>query len=338
MLDDAGWAEQRGAEASAAVEHAAAPGAQHPKSSRGLLRPGEQRGAGALFGFLTANPATFPVRTQCRLLGISPSGYHTWRRRPPSARAKGDSALSERVRAIYARSRGTYGVPRGHAGLAAQGTRVGHKRIARLICADRLAGVWCRKAFHTTVRVRDVGRAADLARRNYTAPAPDRLWVAEITCLPAWAGFLCLPVVVDAFSRRVVRRAMAENLRTELVLAALEPALGQRHPEKVTHHCDHGCQYNSPSPSAAAAVSRAFAPPWVRLGTPKTMPCARASSPPSSTSSSTRRPSQSPAWQCRRRASSPMPEDSARPPCMFSGCAGSTLRWNRPATPRRSMD
>ena len=151
MLDDAGWAEQRGAEASAAVEHAAAPGAQHPKSSRGLLRPGEQRGAGALFGFLTANPATFPVRTQCRLLGISPSGYHTWRRRPPSARAKGDSALSERVRAIYARSRGTYGVPRGHAGLAAQGTRVGHKRIARLICADRLAGVWCRKAFHTTL-------------------------------------------------------------------------------------------------------------------------------------------------------------------------------------------
>lgn len=187
----------------------------------------------------------YHVATMCRVLGVSPSGYYAWRGRTPSARAQADAALSGRVRAIHARSRGTYGVPRLRAELAAEGTRVSRKRVARLMRAAGLVGVSRRKAFHTTVRNPDACPAPDLVERDFTAPAPDRLWVADITYIPTWTGFLYLAVVVDAFSRRVVGWAMALHLRTELVLAALEMALRQRRPESVIHHSDHGCQYTS---------------------------------------------------------------------------------------------
>jgi putative transposase len=192
-----------------------------------------------------ANQALYHVATMCRVLGVSPSGYYAWRRRPPSARAQADAALSGRLRAIHARSRGTYGVPRVQAELTAQGTHVGRKRVARLMRAAGLVGVSRRKAFHTTVRDRDARPAPDLIERDFSTPAPDRLWVADITYVPTGAGFLYLAVVVDAFSRRVVGWATAGHLRTELVLAALEMALGQRRPESVIHHSDHGCQYTS---------------------------------------------------------------------------------------------
>jgi putative transposase len=192
-----------------------------------------------------ANQAVFPVHTQCRLLGVSPSGYYAWRRRPPCARAQADAALSARVRAIHARSRATYGVPRVQAELAAQGTRVSRKRLARLMRGAGLVGVSRRKAFHTTTRDGNAAAAPDLVERHFSAPAPDRLWVADITYIPTWAGFLYLAVVVDAFSRRVVGWAMALHLRTELVLTALDMALAQRRPAAVIHHSDHGCQYTS---------------------------------------------------------------------------------------------
>jgi putative transposase len=129
--------------------------------------------------------------------------------------------------------------------LAAEGTRVSRKRIARLMRAAGLVGVSRRKTFHTTVRDRDARPAPDLVERDFTAPARDRLWVADITYIPTWTGFLYLAVVVDAFSRRVIGWAMALHLRTELVLAALDMALRQRRPESVIHHSDHGCQYTS---------------------------------------------------------------------------------------------
>ena len=137
------------------------------------------------------------------------------------------------------------GSPRVQAELATEGTRVSRKRVARLMRAAGLVGVSRRKAFHTTVRDQDARPAPDLVERDFTAPAPDRLWVADITYIPTWTGFLYLAVVVDAFSRRVVGWAMALHLRTELVLAALEMALRQRRPESVIHHSDHGCQYTS---------------------------------------------------------------------------------------------
>jgi putative transposase len=136
-------------------------------------------------------------------------------------------------------------MPRIHAELAAEGVLVGRKRVARLMRAARLQGVSRRKGVHTTVRAEAVRPAPDLVDRNFTASAPNQLWVADITYVPTWAGFLYLAVVIDAFARRVVGWAMANHLRTELVLDALNMALMQRRPENVIHHSDQGCQYTS---------------------------------------------------------------------------------------------
>ncbi len=194
---------------------------------------------------MRANRASYLIATMCRLLGVSTSGYHAWLRRPPSARAATDASLLERIREIHATSRGTYGAPRIHAALAADGRRVGRKRVARLMRAARLAGASLRRGVRTTWRDSSARPAPDLAQRGFTADAPDRLWVANITYIPSWAGFLYLAVVLDAFSRRIVGWAMASHLRTSLVLDALDMALGQRRPSDVVHHSDQGSQYTS---------------------------------------------------------------------------------------------
>jgi putative transposase len=194
---------------------------------------------------VTANQDSDPIATLCRVLDVSTSGDSAWRNRRPSARAQADALLRARIRAIHAASRGTYGVPRVQIELATQGSCVSRKRIARLRQAEGLAGVSRRKTFRTTVRERSAEPAPDLVARDFTAPAPDRLWVADITYVPTAAGFLYLAVVEDAFSRRIIGWAMATHLRTELVLAALDRALGQRRPHGVIHHCDHGGQYTS---------------------------------------------------------------------------------------------
>jgi len=192
-----------------------------------------------------SHQAAPPIATQCRVLGVSASGYYAWAVRPASARATADAALMEQLRVIHTRSRGTYGERRVHAELAALGVHVGRKRVARLMRKLGLAGVSRRKGTRTTVRDRDARPAPDLVDRDFTAAGPDRLWVADITYIPTWAGFLYLAVVLDAWSRRVVGWAMATHLRTELVLDALNMALTQRRPTDVIHHSDQGCQYTS---------------------------------------------------------------------------------------------
>jgi putative transposase len=187
----------------------------------------------------------YPVATMCRLLEVSTSGYYAWRHRGPSARALEDAALTERIRGYHERSRGTYGAPRIHVDLVEEGIHVGRKRVARLMRAADLAGVSRRKGTRTTMRRSDARPAPDLVERDFTASGPDRLWVADITYVPTWAGFLFLAVVLDAFSRRVVGWAMATHLKTQLVLDALEMALGQRKPHRVIHHSDQGSQYTS---------------------------------------------------------------------------------------------
>lgn len=194
---------------------------------------------------MRAHQAQHPVVTLCRVLGVSPSGYYAWRQRPASARATADAALSAQIDAIHARSRRTYGERRVHADLRESNVRISRRRIARLMRAMGLAGVSRRKRTTTTVRDREQRPAPDLVDRNFTASGPDRLWVADITYIPTWAGFLYLAVVLDAWSRRVVGWAMATHLRTELVLDALNMALAQRQPTEVIHHSDQGCQYTS---------------------------------------------------------------------------------------------
>jgi putative transposase len=185
------------------------------------------------------------VATQCRVLGVSTSGYYAWLVRPTSLRAKKDLELTARIRTIHDQSRQTYGTPRVHAELAAQGVHVGRKRVARLMRAAGLEGASRRKWCTTTKRDVDARPAPDLVERDFSAHRRDQLWVADITYVPTWAGFLYVAVVLDAWSRKIVGWAMASHLRTELVLDALEMAVRQRQPADVIHHSDQGCQYTS---------------------------------------------------------------------------------------------
>jgi putative transposase len=144
----------------------------------------------------------------CRVLGVSSSGYYAWAKRTPSARAISDAALIERIGAIHAASHGTYGSPRVHAELVESGLSISRKRVARLMKAASLAGVSRRRFVTTTVR--DGGRQApDLVERAFKAEAPNRLWVADITYIPTWSGFLYLAIVLDVFSRRIVGWSMS---------------------------------------------------------------------------------------------------------------------------------
>jgi putative transposase len=190
--------------------------------------------------------AAHDVATMCRVLGVSPSGYYAWRHRPPSARARTDAALLEQIRAIHTQSRQTYGAPRVHAELRDVGVRCGQKRVARLMRQTGLEGAHRRRTTRTTVQDPSTAPAPDLVARTFVADRPDQLWVADITYVRTWAGWLYLAVVLDAFSRRVVGWSMADHLRTDLVLDALNMAVWNRRPEPgLVHHSDRGCQYTS---------------------------------------------------------------------------------------------
>ena len=193
---------------------------------------------------MSDHQAHYPIVTMCKLLGVSSSGYYAWVQRRRSRRAETDDTLTAEIRAAHGASHGIYGAPRIHAELAAKGTYIGRKRVARLMTQAGLAGVSRRRFVTTTVK--DGGRQApDLVERNFTAEAPDRLWVADITYIPTWTGFLYLAVVLDAYSRRIVGWSMATTLAKQLVLDALNMALTTRRPTGVIHHSDQGSQYSS---------------------------------------------------------------------------------------------
>jgi putative transposase len=191
------------------------------------------------------NQAVFPVTQTCRVLGLSTSGYYAWLRRAPSVRSEANSKLLERMKQIHRFSRDTYGRPRLYAELRSEGLQVNHKRVGRLMREEGLVGATRRRKWRTTTRDRDARPAPDLVSRKFVAAAPNQLWVADITYVPTGSGFLYLAVVVDAWSRRVVGWSMESHLRTELVLQALNMALGQRRPTSVIHHSDQGTQYTS---------------------------------------------------------------------------------------------
>jgi putative transposase len=195
---------------------------------------------------MSANQASFPIAAMACVLGVSRAGHYARRRRPPSAHAEADAALLKRIRTIHAVSRQTYGAPRVHAELWARGERHGRKRIARLMREAGLVGASHRRGGPTTTRRDKGGRPApDLVDRDFSTTGPNRLWVADITLIPTATGFLYLAVVLDVWSRKVVGWATASHLRAELVLDALEMAVGQRRPRDVIHHSDQGSQYTS---------------------------------------------------------------------------------------------
>jgi putative transposase len=194
---------------------------------------------------VNAHQADYRITTMCRVLEVSRSGYYAWLGREPSVRAQANAVLLEKIQEIHEESDGTYGAPRMRAELSEGDTPASLNRVARVMKQAGIQGVSRRKGVRTTWRGRDAGSAGDLVNRDFTATGPDQLWVADITYIPTWAGFLYLAIVLDVWSRRIVGWAMRTHLKTELVLEALNMALQQRGPDGVIHHSDHGCQYTS---------------------------------------------------------------------------------------------
>jgi putative transposase len=200
-----------------------------------------------IFGFVAAEKATHSISTLCRVLEVSRSGFHAWAGRKQSRRAVEDERLLERIRQIHRANRGVYGSPRIHAELVlAEGECVGRKRIERLMRSAGITGLQPRRRGRTTIRVPGVRVAEDLVDRAFLASAPNRLWVADITYLRTWEGWLYLVAVQDIFSRRIVGWAMEDHMRTELVQDALEMALENRQPAPgLIWHSDQGSQFVS---------------------------------------------------------------------------------------------
>lgn len=188
--------------------------------------------------------AEFPVAVACRVLNLPRSTYDEAISRGPSARAVADADLSATIVAVHRDSRGTYGAPRVHAELTlGLGLRCGRKRVARLMRSAGLTGV-ChpRKTRHRPAPATH----QDLVRRDVTATGPDRVWFTDVTQHRAADGWVYCCAVIDAYSRRVVGWSIADHIRSELVVDALEMARWQRQPDPGTVvHSDRGSAYTS---------------------------------------------------------------------------------------------
>jgi putative transposase len=187
------------------------------------------------------------IAVACRVLGVSRSGFYEWRSRPKSAREQDDELLLKYIRDIHAESRGRYGWPRVHAELAlGLGLSVNHKRVARLMRAAGLQGLYRRRRRGCTVRDPLAAPATDLVNRQFTVDEPNRLWITDITEHPTEEGTVYCAAVMDAYSRLIVGWSIAEHMRTELVTDALGMAILRRRPESgAILHSDHGSQYTS---------------------------------------------------------------------------------------------
>lgn len=196
---------------------------------------------------MKANQAQHAVRRMCRLLEVSPSGFYAYVKRPPSKRSISNARLLERIRRHHVASDGTYGAVRVLEDLREEKPDecIGRHRVARLMRRNGIVGVTRRRKYKTTKRGAVEESASDLVDRNFAVDGPDQLWVADITYVPTWSGFLYLAVVLDAWSRRIVGWSMQTTLATDVVLDALNMAVAQRKPKSVIHHSDHGCQYTS---------------------------------------------------------------------------------------------
>lgn len=197
------------------------------------------------FAFIDAEKAAHSISILCRVMEVSRSGFHAWTKRPPSARAVEDARLTERIRVLHKLRREVYGSPRIWADLVLDdGERIGRKRVERLMRQAGLSGLIAKKYRATTLRVPGVRVADDLLDRDFAQAAPNRCWVADITYLRTWEGWLYLVAVQDLYSRRIVGWSMADHMRTELVTDALHMALAHRRPDPgLIWHSDQGSQF-----------------------------------------------------------------------------------------------
>jgi putative transposase len=196
---------------------------------------------------MQAHVEQFPVRVMCRVLGVSPSGYYSWRRRPPSRRSQQNQQLLGQIRMVHQQSRQTYGSPKILQALRQQGIRCGRNRIMRLM---RQAGLVAKRqrCFKRTTQVNAQHRyAPNQLQQRFVATQPNQVWLADVTYIATQAGWLYLAAVLDLHSRRIVGWAMDEQMPDTLTQRALQMALGQRQPKahRLLHHSDRGSQYTS---------------------------------------------------------------------------------------------
>jgi transposase InsO family protein len=208
------------------------------------------------FEFIRAEKVHYPVAVLCDVLEVSRSGYYAWRDRPPSARATRHAALSVSVKAVHARSRGVYGSPRVHAELQAQGTVVSQKTVAKAMKAEGIRGRRKRRFKNTTNSNHGQPVSPNLLKRDFTADAPNKVWVTDVTAIDTWEGCLYLAVILDLFSRRAVAWATSASNDTALALDALQQAVSLRKPPPgLVHHSDRGSPYASEDYRAALRAS-----------------------------------------------------------------------------------
>lgn len=190
--------------------------------------------------------ARFPVRLMCRCLQVSPAGFYAWRERPESSRSEANKKLLTLVTATHAQSRQTYGSPRIHAALRAEGVEAGRHRIARLMRAHALYAKTRRKFKATTQSDHHLPVAENILNREFVVNAPNKAWVGDITYVWTQEGWLYLAVLLDLFSRKVVGMALSDRIDRKLVIKALDQAIGARSPAPgLLTHSDRGSQYAS---------------------------------------------------------------------------------------------
>jgi len=198
--------------------------------------------------FIHGHRDRWGVEPICRALQVAPSAYYAARSRPPPARALRDAELKVEIRRVYDANFQVYGARKVWRQLGREGIQVGRDRAARLMRELGICGVVRGKPRRTTTPAKTADRPADLVERDFTAPAPNRLWVADLTCVATWAGFAYVAFVIDAFSRMIVGWRVSTSLRAELALDALEMAVWARQHEGLgglVHHSDRGVQYLS---------------------------------------------------------------------------------------------
>ncbi len=193
-----------------------------------------------------ANRQRYPVSRMSRVLGVARSGYYAWHRRGPSRRSQADEGLFKKIKDIFESSRKTYGSPRIHAELGAQGERVGRKRVARLMRLNGLQAHTKRRRGQGTNSRHGLPRAPNLVQRRFSVERPNAIWLADITYIPTEEGWLYLAGVLDLFSRRIVGWGMDRHPTSSLAQSAVRMALKRRRPvQKLIHHSDQGVQYAS---------------------------------------------------------------------------------------------
>jgi putative transposase len=197
--------------------------------------------------FVDCHREAFGVEPICRTLQIAPSTYYAAQTRPPSQRAVRDETLKTEIRRVYDANYQVYGARKIWRQLHREDIKAARCTVERLMRQLGIQGAVRGKPKRTTVADEAAQRPADLVRRDFTASRPNRLWVADLTYIPTWVGFVYAAFVIDAFSRMIIGWQLATHLRTDLALDALEMALWRRDTvvEGLVHHSDQGCQYTA---------------------------------------------------------------------------------------------